>query len=88
MATEKATPRKVAPTGFVINVGLFAEQANADRVQQRLKALEQPLMVDRLQTRRGPRTRVRVGPFESEKQAEREAEKIRAQALDAIVAPL
>nr|MCU0927414.1 SPOR domain-containing protein [Hydrogenophaga sp.] len=60
-----ATPIAVA---YDINVGLFADEGNALRAQQRLQQAGLPVRVQRIGTSQGPRTRVRVGPF-----AQREA---------------
>ncbi|MEO7941132.1 MAG: SPOR domain-containing protein [Burkholderiaceae bacterium] len=70
---------------FLINVGLFAQPDNAQRVLARLVAAGLPATSTVLETGGGPRTRVRAGPFTSRKQAETAAQRIRALQLDAIV---
>jgi cell division septation protein DedD len=82
-----AKPSKVAPSNgrYLINVGLFAQDDNARRAHARLEEAGLPAMSDTLQTRNGERTRVRVGPFATQAQADAAAEQVRALQLDAIV---
>lgn len=70
---------------FAINVGLFAKDANAQKVHTQLRAAGQPVYSQVLHTSKGKRTRVRVGPFKSQYAADAAAEKIRALQLDAVV---
>ncbi len=88
----RATPPVVAsgkvssPAGrYLINVGLFAQHDNAQRAHARLAQAGLPALSDTLQTRNGERTRVRVGPFTTQAQADAAAERVRALQLDAIV---
>lgn len=84
-ASTAPAPASPGPGPFLINVGLFAQQDNALRVHARLKAAGLPATSTTLETRNGPRTRVRVGPFTSRAQAEAAAQRIRAMQLDAVV---
>lgn len=86
-APATRTPAPAAPERgtFLINVGLFAQQDNALRVHARLKEAGLPATSTTLETRNGPRTRVRVGPFASRAQADAAAQRIRAMQLDAVV---
>lgn len=68
---------------YGVNVGLFAKEANAKSAQDKLEAAQLPTQVDVLKMQRGPRTRIRVGPFTTEVQAEEAAVKIRALGLEA-----
>ncbi len=68
---------------YGVNVGLFAKAANAKNAQAKLEAAQLPTRVDTLQMQRGLRTRIRVGPFTTEAQAEQAAIKIRALGLEA-----
>ena len=85
-AAERASTRPVAQPGrYLINVGLFAEQDNALRAHARLKAAGLPAISESLQMRNGQRTRVRVGPFTTQAQADAAATQIRALGLEAVV---
>ena len=75
---------KTAPH-FAINVGLFAKDANAQKVHAQLKAAKLPVYTQVLHTSKGQLTRVRVGPFKSQKAAQAAAKKIHALKLDAVV---
>ena len=75
-----------APGGkFLINVGLFADANNARNAYTKLQDAGLPALSQELQSAKGPRTRVRVGPFETQAEADSAAEKIRALRLDAAV---
>lgn len=74
-----------APRGYGINIGLFADPANAQRTLARIRQAGLPARSDTLQLERGPRTRVRAGPFASRAEADRAAERIRALGLEAQV---
>lgn len=71
--------------GYYINVGLFAEEANARKAQARLLNEGLPAFRQTLQTAKGKRIRVRVGPYPSAKAANAAAAQIRALQLEAVV---
>jgi cell division septation protein DedD len=73
------------PRGFGVNVGIFAQEANAERARARLAEAGLPVLQDPIESARGPLTRVRVGPFERREEAEQAAAKVRALGLDARV---
>lgn len=81
-ASSQALP---ASGAYLINVGLFADANNARNATAKLRDADLPVQVSTLSGTKGPRTRVRVGPFETQVEAERAAEKIRALRLDAVV---
>ncbi len=70
---------------FLVNVGLFAQDDNARRAFERLVQAGLPATTQELQTGKGKRTRVRVGPYATRAQADAAAVKIRALQLDAVV---
>ena len=71
--------------GFGVNVGMFADPANADRARQRLVDAGLPVLLDPVESARGTLTRVRVGPFDDEAAAARAADTVRAVGLEARV---
>lgn len=71
--------------GYYINVGLFAVPGNGTNAHQKLEGAGLPVFSDRLMSKRGPLTRVRVGPFSTRAQADSAAKKIQTLKLDAIV---
>lgn len=85
VAAKVTAPVAVALGGhYGVNVGLFAKEANAKSAQTRLEAVQLPTQVDTLKMKRGPRTRIRVGPFATQAQAEEAAVKVRALGLEAL----
>lgn len=71
--------------GYYINVGLFAEEANARKAQARLLNAGLPAFRQRLESPGGQRFRVRVGPYPGLPQAQAAARSIRALQLEAVV---
>ncbi|WP_233574438.1 SPOR domain-containing protein [Acidovorax sp. 106] len=71
--------------GFYINVGLFADESNARKAQSRLLNEGLPAFRQTLDSAKGTRTRVRVGPFASRSEAESAASSVRALELDAVI---
>ncbi len=87
-ASEPASsiPPAVGSTaGYYINVGLFADEANARKAQARLLNEGLPAFRQELNNAKGRRIRVRVGPYESRAQADTAAQAIRAMDLEAVV---
>jgi cell division septation protein DedD len=66
-----------------INVGLFAEEANAIKVHAQLTEAGLPVTMQTVEGTRGPRTRVRAGPFPDRASADAAAQRIRAMGLEA-----
>ena len=84
--TPTAPPTRADPLqSFAINVGLFADAGNADRVLTRLIDAGLPAFIQVVDSPNGQRTRVRVGPFATRALADAAAVRIRALALDAVV---
>jgi cell division protein FtsN len=74
-----------AASTYAINVGVFADAANAERVMAQLKAAKLAAYTQRIDGAKGPLTRVRVGPFSDGEQAAAAAQRIRALGLEALV---
>lgn len=70
---------------FYVNVGLFADAANAQNAHNKVKAAGLPVLSQSVQGKKGPLTRVRVGPFANRSKADEAARRIKALALDAVV---
>lgn len=90
--TAAKAPASAAPAStpsvsdqYLINVGLFADPNNARNAYAKLQDAGVPAQIKELKSSKGPQTRVRAGPFDSEAEAERAAEKIRGLRLDAVV---
>ena len=74
-----------AAPGFYINVGLFAQVSNARAAHAKLLDAGLPAFTQAIDSPKGKRTRVRVGPFDSRAQAEAAAARIQALTLDAVL---
>ena len=84
-AAAAREPADAVPQAHGINVGLFADPANAERAHARLIEAGLPAILQKVDSPKGERTRVRVGPFAGRAQAEEAAARIRAMGLDAVV---
>lgn len=61
----------LADAGFVIGLGAYADEKNVRALMSRLKTEKIPAYSEPLETSKGPRTRVRAGPFLTEEAAEK-----------------
>ena len=95
-AATKAAEKSLANNGtaatstpdsgkFLINVGLFADDNNARNAFVKLQDAGLPALSQEIKSSKGKRTRVRVGPFETQPEADQAAERIRALQLEAVV---
>lgn len=71
--------------GYYINVGVFADEANARKAQARLLNEGLPAFRQEILTGKKRRLQVRVGPFSDHADAEAAAVTIRSMALEAVV---
>jgi len=86
VSTPKAsTTVPVATQHFYINVGLFDKDTNARKAHAKLLAAGLAAFTQELNTRKGKRIQVRVGPFDTQSEADAAVEKIHALKLDAVV---
>lgn len=84
-ATGETLPQIGSQPGYYINVGLFAEEANARKAQAKLLNAGLPAFRQSLETANGRRIRVRVGPYPNAAKAQAAARSIKALQLDAVV---
>jgi DedD protein len=73
---------------FVVQVGAFADADRAREVRAKLEKAGLKTYTNIAETKDGPRTRVRVGPFNSKPEAKKAAEKIKQLNLPAAVLTL
>lgn len=87
--TDKPAAQKPAGgemvKGFYLNIGLFAVASNGTNAFRTLEQAELPVFTDIVKSKRGPLTRVRVGPYLTKAQADAAAEKIKGMKLEAVV---
>lgn len=81
-----ATPRQES-VPFVIQLGAFANLANAKERQSRLTALKVKFYTETVKTPSGNKLRVRAGPYATRQEAERVQAKLKAAGIqDGVVA--
>jgi DedD protein len=76
-------PSAEATTGFVVQLGVFKDSANAASVKAKAKAQGYSAYLESF----GDKTRVRAGPFSSREAADAAAAKLRKAGLAAVVTP-
>ncbi len=81
-ATSTSTP--ATEPHFYINVGLFANPENAHNARRKLLMAGLHASTQDLKTKKGKRTRVRVGPFNTRSEVDSAVEKIHNMGLEAI----
>ena len=69
----------------MINVGLFAQENNVRNARAKLQDAGLPVRTQVVKTAKGPLTRVRVGPYATQAEADAAADKIHPLGLDAVV---
>jgi len=85
---KASTPTKAGNSDkpYFINVGLFAKPENAANAHAKLLEAQLPSVTKELKSSKVPSlTRVRVGPFSTQQEAQAAVEKIKALQLDAII---
>jgi cell division protein FtsN len=85
VAKVTAIATSAKETVYLINVGLFADENNARNAKTRLEDAGLTTVSEEIAYPRGKRTRVRVGPFATDTEANAAAEKIRNLGLEAAV---
>lgn len=87
---KASAPAKAASSNsdkpYFINVGLFAKPENAANAHAKLLEAQLPSVAKELKSSKVPSlTRVRVGPFSTQQEAQAAVAKIKALQLDAII---
>ena len=86
-AAAAREPADAVPQAHGINVGLFADPANAERAHARLIEAGLPAILQKVDSPKGERTRVRVGPYPSREAAEQGRTQLQRLQLDGKVIP-
>jgi len=74
------------PATYYVNVGVYTPGSKAKNTQTKLRKAGLPVVAQALDTNRGQRTRIRVGPYTTAQRADAAAAKVRTLALEAVVA--
>ena len=80
-----AAPGRLIPGKYYLNAGVYAEAANVNRSVKQLQALKLPTLRQTVSSSKGDLTRLRIGPFDTRKQAEQAAAKAKKLRIDATV---
>ena len=80
VAAPKPRPRSSSAHQFIVQVGAFAQEANAKALQQRLARIGQEAFVDQERL-----YRVRMGPFDTRELAVKKRTELEANGLSAII---
>jgi len=71
--------------GYVVQVGVFGNAANAQKVLSQLKAAGIKAYLDEINATQGKRTRVSIGPFASKAEAEKVISGLKGMGLDGVL---
>lgn len=83
--STSTTATDLIPGKFYLNVGVYSEAANADKVLAQLQKSKLPALSQKMTSNKGEVTRLRSGPFESRKRAERAVRKLQAANIEATI---
>lgn len=84
---ENKTASK-ADSRFVVQVGAYSDSARAKEARAKLESAGLKTYAQVIETKDGPRTRVRVGPFSDRAEADRVAQKVKSLDLPAAILAL
>ncbi|APW37358.1 sporulation protein [Rhodoferax koreense] len=84
----KDAPSASADARFVVQVGAFSDAAKAREARQKVERAGLKTYTQVVDTKDGPRTRVRVGPFANKAEADKAASKIKGLELSASILTL
>ncbi len=87
-AADKTESAKEATARFVVQVGAFSDVAAVRETRAKLDTLGLKSFTQPVNSDTGPRTRVRLGPFDTREQAEQALAKVRAAGMNAVVLTL
>lgn len=77
--SERARNQRLIPGKFYLNAGVYAQASNVDAAVKRLHAAKLTTLQQTVQSNKGELTRLRIGPFDTRRQAEQAA--VKAQRL-------
>ncbi len=85
-AESKAAPQAgtdLVAGKFYLNLGIYSEARNAEKIVAQLNQSKLPALTQKMASNKGEVIRVRSGPFESRKRAEKAARKLQAANIEA-----
>ena len=88
VAQAKAGVQSPALEGFAVQVGAFRDESKLAQVRDKLAAAGVVHYTERIESKGGPMTRLRAGPFPTREAAEAGLAKLKRASLDGKVVPL
>lgn len=85
-ATAPMAPAKLE--GFAVQVGAFRDETKLKQSREKLAAAGVVHYIERLESKAGPLTRLRAGPFATRDEAESALARLKLSAVDGKVVPL
>lgn len=82
---QPQTNADLVPGKFYLNVGVYSDAASASKTLAQLKKSKLPALTQKLASNKGEVIRVRSGPFESQKRAEKAARVLQAAQIEASI---
>lgn len=86
-AAKVAPGSTVAASQYYLNAGVYAQASNAEAAIKKLQAAKLPIVRQTVSSKNGDLTRLRIGPFETRKQAEQAATRAKKLRIDTTLAP-
>jgi DedD protein len=87
--TPKQEPAKVdtkaTTANYFVQIGVFSDAGNVNQMQDKLSALGLKTRADEIDTAKGKKTRLRVGPFADKKEAEAGLKKVESLKLTGMI---
>ena len=84
-AAATAPTAAAGESRFVVQVGAYSDSARVKEARAKLESAGLKTYAQVVETKEGPRTRVRVGPFSDKAEAERVAQKVKSLDLPAAI---
>lgn len=81
----KSETKAAASGNYFVQIGVFSDPEKVKQMQEKLSAKGLKSLDELIDTAKGKKTRLRVGPFEAKKDAESAMEKIKSLGLTAMI---
>ncbi len=83
--TETAKPEPKPTANYFVQIGVFSDPENVKQMQDKLNTKSLQSRIDLIDTAKGKKTRLRVGPFGDKKEAESAIDKMKSIGLTGVV---
>lgn len=83
--TEAKAPESKVSGSYFVQIGVFSDPDNVKQMQDKLSAKGLKTRAESIDTAKGQKTRLRVGPFADKKEAETALEKVKSLSLTGMI---